>query len=185
MAMRYIGPPDQERIRSRFEQELKGDVRLVVFAQPPTGLYIPGREEPQTGRQTQALMEELAELSDKLHVEIHNPRLEPDVAAAYGVDRSPAVVVEPGTRREPSDGAAAGAPATPSASGSAGAAAKPAPSGRGLVRFFGLPSGYEFTTLLEDVVDVSRGRTRLSEASRAAAAALTAPLHLQVFVTPT
>src|SRR5215210_3551720 len=121
--MRYIGPADQERIRSRFAQELEGDVRLVVFVQPPTGLFIPGREEPQTGRQTQALMEELAELSDRLHVEVHNPRLEPEVAAAYGVERSPAIVIEPGAAREVADGAAG-------AAGAAGEAlTRVAPSG--------------------------------------------------------
>ena len=184
MAMRYIGPADQERIRARFAQELEGDVRLVVFAEPPTGLYVPGREEPQTGRQTQALMQELAELSDKLHVETHNPRLDTEVASAYGVERSPAVVIEPGTAR--TVGTAGTGP--DGAGEGAGVETPPVdlvPSGRGLVRFFGLPSGYEFTTLLEDVVDVSRGRTHLSAATRAAAAELPAPLHLQVFVTPT
>ena len=53
------------------------------------------------------------------------------------------------------------------------------------MRFFGLPSGYEFATLLEDLVDVSRRRTRLSEATREALERLPEPLHLQVFVTPT
>jgi thiol-disulfide isomerase/thioredoxin len=33
------------------------------------------------------------------------------------------------------------------------------------VRFFGIPSGYEFATLLEDIIDVSRGVTRLSEST--------------------
>lgn len=179
MAMRYIGPLDEDKIRSRFERELDGDVRLVVFVQPPSGLFIPGREEPRTGKQTQALVEELAALSDKLHVEVYNPRIEPDVAAAYGVERSPAIVIEPGTAR------ASGSDGSISTNDTAGTPAPRTPSGRGLVRFFGLPSGYEFTTLLDDVVDISRGRTRLSEATRAAVAALPAPLHLQVFVTPT
>ena len=153
--MRYIGVADQEKIRTRFENELEGDVRLALFVQPPTGLFIPGREEPQTGRQAQALMEELAELSDKLSLEVHNPQLEPELAQEYSVERSPALVIQG------ADWAA------------------------GRVRFFGLPSGYEFTTLLEDVVDVSRGRTRLSDATREAVSALTTPVHLQVFVTPT
>jgi alkyl hydroperoxide reductase subunit AhpF len=155
MAMRYIGTGDQEKIRARFENELVHEVRLVLFVQPPTGLFIPGREEPQTGRQAQALMEELAELSDKLTLEVHNPRLEPELAQQYGVERSPALVME----RADWTG--------------------------GRVRFFGLPSGYEFTTLLEDIVDVSRGATRLSEKTREALSAVTTPVHLQVFVTPT
>jgi thiol-disulfide isomerase/thioredoxin len=56
---------------------------------------------------------------------------------------------------------------------------------KGRVRFFGIPSGYEFSTLIEDIVDVSRGRTRLSEATRAELAKITTPVHIRVFVTPT
>ncbi len=53
------------------------------------------------------------------------------------------------------------------------------------IRFYGIPSGYEFSTLLEDIVDVSRGESGLSEASKKALATLTKPIHIQVFVTPT
>jgi len=53
------------------------------------------------------------------------------------------------------------------------------------VRFFGIPSGYEFTSLIEDIMDVSRGEAVLSEATREAVAELTEPVHVQVFITPT
>jgi len=53
------------------------------------------------------------------------------------------------------------------------------------VRFFGIPSGYEFTSLVEDIVDVSRGQTSLSAQTLELLAKLTEPVHIQVFVTPT
>jgi alkyl hydroperoxide reductase subunit AhpF len=53
------------------------------------------------------------------------------------------------------------------------------------VRFYGLPSGYEFGTLIEAVLDVSSGQSGLSEATRTALAGLKDPIHLQVFSTPT
>lgn len=53
------------------------------------------------------------------------------------------------------------------------------------IRFFGVPSGYEFTTLLEDIVDVSRGRSRLSPRALEMVKSVDKPLHIQVFVTPT
>lgn len=56
---------------------------------------------------------------------------------------------------------------------------------KGRVRFFGVPSGYEFSTLIEDLLDVSTGQTSLSAATKAALAGLTHDVHLQVFVTPT
>ncbi len=53
------------------------------------------------------------------------------------------------------------------------------------IRFYGIPSGYEFSSLLEDIVDVSKGDSGLSEQSKALLKEVTAPLRLQVFVTPT
>lgn len=56
---------------------------------------------------------------------------------------------------------------------------------KGSVRFFGIPAGYEFSTLIEDLIDVSQGRTSLSAKSREASATIDQDLHIQVFVTPT
>lgn len=56
---------------------------------------------------------------------------------------------------------------------------------RGRVRYLGIPAGYEFTSLIEDIIDVSRGVTKLSEATKAALAGLKNPVHIQVFFTPT
>lgn len=53
------------------------------------------------------------------------------------------------------------------------------------VRFFGVPAGYEFAALLEDLIDVSRGATELSQQSRQQLETLIKPLHIQVFVTAT
>lgn len=53
------------------------------------------------------------------------------------------------------------------------------------VRYLGLPAGYEFVTLLEVIIAVSRGRAELAAPTREALAALPGEAHLQVFVTPT
>ena len=53
------------------------------------------------------------------------------------------------------------------------------------VRFFGIPSGYEFATLVEDIVDVSRGQSRLPPHLVDKVKSVTKPIHIQVFVTPT
>jgi len=34
-------------------------------------------------------------------------------------------------------------------------------SGKGKIRFFGIPAGYEFSTLVEDILDLSKGTTTL------------------------
>ncbi len=56
---------------------------------------------------------------------------------------------------------------------------------KGKVRFIGVPAGYEFATLIEDLIDVSRGTTGLELHSRETLQALTEPVHIKVFVTPT
>ena len=53
------------------------------------------------------------------------------------------------------------------------------------IRFFGIPAGYEFTSLVEDIMMVSSGDSGLSAETKAAVADITAPVHIQVFVTPT
>ena len=53
------------------------------------------------------------------------------------------------------------------------------------IRFYGLPSGYEFGTLVDAILDVSSGESGLGEATRTALLGLAAPVHLQVFSTPT
>jgi glutaredoxin-like protein len=55
---------------------------------------------------------------------------------------------------------------------------------RGAVRYFGIPAGYEFATLIEDLIDVSQGSTRLNEKTREVLSTVEKDLHIQVFVMP-
>ncbi len=51
--------------------------------------------------------------------------------------------------------------------------------------FYGVPSGYEFSTLLKDIVQASKTETELSAETRTTLSAITTPVHIKVFVTPT
>lgn len=53
------------------------------------------------------------------------------------------------------------------------------------IRLYGLPAGYEFIVLLEDIVRVSRGESGLAAESVDKLRSLSAPVHLEVLVTPT
>jgi alkyl hydroperoxide reductase subunit AhpF len=53
------------------------------------------------------------------------------------------------------------------------------------VRFYGLPSGYEFGSLIDAILDVSSGVSQLKDETKQALAELKSPVHLQVFSTPT
>lgn len=56
---------------------------------------------------------------------------------------------------------------------------------KGKVRYFGMPSGYEFSALLGSLIDASHGKGDLAEETIETLEALDKDLHIQVFVTPT
>ncbi|MBW7883376.1 MAG: thioredoxin family protein [Caldilineaceae bacterium] len=107
--------------------------------------------------ETRQLLDEVAALSDKLTVEVRDFVQDKEVAETYGIDKIPAVaVVREGD--EPQDYG---------------------------VRLYGIPSGYEFGTLIEDIRMVSSGEHGLTDKTLQELAKLSAPVNIQVFVTPT
>jgi glutaredoxin-like protein len=114
--------------------------------------------ECQFCAETRQIVEEIAALSDKISAEIYNFVVDKPLAELYGVDKIPAVAI---LRTEDGEDKDYG------------------------IRFYGIPSGYEFTTIIEDILDVSKGDSGLQPKTREFLATLSEPLHLQVFVTPT
>ena len=52
------------------------------------------------------------------------------------------------------------------------------------VKFYGLPSGYELATIVDDIKSISRGVSPLSMGTRKKLRRINKPVHIQVFVTP-
>ena len=83
--MSVLTERDRAAVRKEFEK-LAGPVKLVVFSQ-----------ELAAGdlcRQNEALVREVAELSDTITVEVLNLAIDRERAERYGVDQVPAIVVE-------------------------------------------------------------------------------------------
>ena len=53
------------------------------------------------------------------------------------------------------------------------------------VKIYGIPYGYELQTLIEAVINVSKGTTNLSDQTKTILADVKSPVHIQVFVTLT
>jgi alkyl hydroperoxide reductase subunit AhpF len=83
--MPILQPRDAEAVRKEF-QRIAGPVRLVVFSQELVAQDL--------CRQNEQLIREVAALSDRISVEVLNPAVDRERAAAYGVDQVPATVVE-------------------------------------------------------------------------------------------
>lgn len=106
---------------------------------------------------TRQLAEEVAALSPLVSVEVRDFVKDAEVAEQYGIDKIPAMAIVRGGD-------------TPLDYG---------------IRLYGIPSGYEFATLVEDIRMVSAGKPGLSLATLAELSKLTGPVNIQVFVTPT
>ncbi|MCD6417881.1 thioredoxin family protein [bacterium] len=108
---------------------------------------------------TEELVTELAELSDKLSLEKYNLVLDKEMSDMYAIDKIPAIIV-------------------------AGLNEKDEVVDYG-IRFFGIPSGYEFASLLEDILMISTGESGLSDSTKKALEKIDTPIDIKVFVTPT
>jgi glutaredoxin-like protein len=53
------------------------------------------------------------------------------------------------------------------------------------VRIYGIPYGYELQTLIEAIINVSKGKTDLSDKTKSILKEVKSPVHIQVFVTLT
>jgi len=142
--MALIKDEDREYLRKKFGEEMEKDVKIIYFTQ---------EFECQFCKETREILEELAELSDKIKLEVHEFNKEKELAEKYGVDKIPATLIF--GKKEYG------------------------------VRFFGIPSGYEFSTLVEDIIHVSRGETELNPEIKEEIRKIDKPVHIQVFVTPT
>ena len=53
------------------------------------------------------------------------------------------------------------------------------------LRYYGVPSGHEFPTLIESIIDVSRGPAEMPAEITAGLAKITEPVRIEVLSTPT
>ena len=141
--MGILKDSDRETIRKELTS-LTGPVKLINFTQDL---------ECQYCKETNAIVREVAELSDRIAAETYNFVSDKEIVETFKIDKIPATVVMGDDDRG--------------------------------IRFYGIPSGYEFISLLEDIKMVSSGISGLNPGTLETLARLKVPLHLQVYVTPT
>jgi alkyl hydroperoxide reductase subunit AhpF len=84
---------EQEYIKEAFARELVGPVRIDYFTQRASALYVPGREECAYCEDVRQMLEELAALSDKIKLTVHEFRDAREAASRLGVDKIPGIVI--------------------------------------------------------------------------------------------
>jgi glutaredoxin-like protein len=92
MQQPLIAGSDKTQLKRSFRKDLNKDVKVRLFTQKPSPVTVPGRQCRYCA-QTQQLMEELAALSPKLHLETIDFYQQPQVARDSGVVRIPAILL--------------------------------------------------------------------------------------------
>jgi len=143
-------------VAKQVQQALKG-------MQSPVKLHV--FTEPETStqeceycEQTRELIGEVAALDDRLSVEFHDFTPGSDLTASLKIDKTPAVAIMRNQGEQEEDFG---------------------------IRLYGIPAGYEFSTLIEDLLIVSSAKHGLSEKTLRQIERLDRPVHIQVYVTPT
>jgi len=154
--MPLLQEKDRILVREKFEKELKDEVTILLFKKTSAGIWTPNEDEDLVCR----YCKETEELYKEV-IELSDLlKLE-----TYTIENNKEKFDEYKVERIPT--------------------AVIKGHNKGLIRFVGIPAGYEFATLLEDLIDASRGKVDLKERNKRKVEAVKEPLHIQVFVTPT
>lgn len=126
--------------------------------EPVQVLYFGSKDNCDYCDETRQLLEEVSALSDKIELSVYDVNENADVAKQFNVAYAPGIVIAAKDNAEVTNLG---------------------------IQFSGIPSGHEFSTLINDIIIVSKRDSGLDPKTREYLKNLDKPLHLQVFVTPT
>ena len=140
--------------------EVAGQVREVFqsLGEPVEVFFFGAKENCAYCEDTLQLVKEIVELSDLLGMQIYDLEDDAEIAGQYNVDKAPGLVLLGRDGEQLLDYG---------------------------IRYAGIPSGHEFSSLINDLVLVSGRDSGLDQETRQFLAGLNEPVLLQVYVTPT
>jgi glutaredoxin-like protein len=137
------------QVKELFDNELDKQVEVLFFGK---------KEDCDYCEDTQKLVEEVTDISDKLTISRYDLDEDVEMSQKYNVQMAPGLVIAARDGQQIHDYG---------------------------IRYAGIPSGHEFSSLIHDLILVSGRDSGLSEKTRQTLQELKKPVHLQVFVTPT
>ena len=130
---------------------------LAKLDQPVKLIMFTQEFECQYCREMRALVQEVSELSESITSEVFDFVKDQEIVKAYEIDKIPALAIARDGEITKDYG----------------------------IRYFGIPSGYEFSSLISSIMMVGSGDSGLSSETKKWASNLESAIHMQVFVTPT
>ena len=128
------------------------------LSHPVNVIYFFNYNTCDTCDETSQLLDEIAALSGKISIRKYNLDADTDVARKFNVSLAPSLVIAGVRHGEPIDYG---------------------------IRFSGIPSGYEFGSLIQAILLVSGGDSGLQPTTRSQLKELNNPVYIRIFVTPT
>jgi len=141
-------------------EQVVGQIKQAFndLTNPVQVLFFGSKENCEYCGETRQMLTEVSEIDPRLTLSVHDLQEDAALAVQYRVDKVPAIVIATKDGDKVTDLG---------------------------VQFSGIPAGYEFSTLINDIILASKGTVGLGAATLEFLQSLTKPLHLQVFVTPT
>jgi alkyl hydroperoxide reductase subunit AhpF len=154
--MPLLADEDAKYLRESFA-ELATDVSLAVVTRERSRLVLPGADETDAAPDASAEVKQIVD-----EVAAASPRIKVEhVDAGAAPDRAASLAGE----------------RTPAIVFSGGKA-------EGKLRYYGLPAGYEMSTLIAGIMDIGSGEAMVPPEIAGELGKLTKDVHIQVFVTP-
>jgi len=140
--------------------QIVGQIReaFVDLKEPVAILFFGSKENWEYCDDSRLLLEELVEIDERLSLTVYDIGSDIEVVKLYQIDKTPGIVIAALDGNQIIDFG---------------------------IRYSGIPSGHEFSTLIQDILLVSGRDSGLTPQTRDFLKNLQKPLHLQVFVTPT
>ncbi len=146
--MPLLEEKDKKYIENLFAKKLVDPIKILVFIKND-------KQECPLCEETKQIVEEVANTSDHIKVEVYQADEHPEKVSEYNVEYFPAIILI-----NEKVGKDVG------------------------VRFYGIHSGYEFSTLLEDIIDMSQSKIKLSPETIEKLKSIDKKVVMKVFVTP-
>jgi glutaredoxin-like protein len=140
-------------IKEEDKQFLQSEFKKYMRDDIDLVVFTSESEDCQYCNEVVQICEELSETSEKINVRKFVFEKEPDKAKVYGVTKYPAVLV---TKHGET-------------------------SGR--IKYYGIPSGYEFGSVIEDIKMVSTNEAKISSKAMDIISKIDRPMNIKVFVT--
>ena len=89
--MAFLQDEDRKQVMERLRAEMNHPVKLLIFSEPVSSLYVPGNRQCLSCRETEQLIQEVAELSDLIEVEVVNVKENSGMASEWEINFTPTI----------------------------------------------------------------------------------------------